>query len=75
MITDAKWQQDLIAALHLDSLFDATQCGILSPIEAASIKPDKVATARAIANIRAWRTYLPEACVTAMINDGWQWST
>jgi hypothetical protein len=30
---------------------------------------------RAAANIAAWRTYLPENCVAAMINDGWHWST
>lgn len=23
----------------------------------------------------AWRSYLPEACVSCMIDDGWQWST
>jgi hypothetical protein len=38
-------------------------------------EPTALATARAAANIAAWRSYLPEDCVQAMINDGWQWST
>jgi hypothetical protein len=33
------------------------------------------ATARAVANIKDWMTYLPENCVRAMVNDGWHWST
>jgi len=28
-------------------------------------------TARAAKNIAEWREYLPEACVSAMIKDGW----
>jgi hypothetical protein len=38
-------------------------------------EPTALAMARAAANIAAWRSYLPEDCVNAMINDGWQWST
>jgi hypothetical protein len=37
--------------------------------------PNNAATARAAANIAAWREYLPEDCITAMISDGWHWST
>lgn len=37
--------------------------------------PSDTPTARAAANIATWREYLPEDCVTAMINDGWHWST
>jgi hypothetical protein len=33
------------------------------------------ATARAIANITRWLTYLPQECVIAMVRDGWHWST
>jgi hypothetical protein len=40
-----------------------------------SIKPTHAAVTRVVANIRTWRTYLPAACVTAMIKDEWQWST
>ncbi len=40
-----------------------------------SCDPNSAMTARAAANIAAWREYLPEDCVTAMINDGWHWST
>ncbi len=32
-------------------------------------------TARAAAKIADWMTYLPEACVKIMINDGWHFST
>jgi hypothetical protein len=32
-------------------------------------------TAHAVANITEWRRYLPEACISAMIRDGWHWST
>jgi hypothetical protein len=28
-------------------------------------------TARAVANIAEWSTYLPKDCVAAMIRDGW----
>ena len=37
--------------------------------------PADIATAHAAANIAEWRRYLPEACVGAMIRDGWHWST
>ena len=30
---------------------------------------------RAAANIATWRSYLPEDCVVAMVNDRWHWST
>ena len=40
-----------------------------------SCDPNNPTTARAATNIATWREYLPEACVTAMINDGWHWST
>lgn len=33
------------------------------------------ATERAIANISDWMTYLPPACVSSMVRDGWHWST
>ncbi len=75
MDTDARWQQDLVAALHLESLFIASGLAFPSPEWADSIKPTPEESARAVANIRAWRGYLPEACVKSMIDDGWQWST
>ena len=28
-------------------------------------------TARAVANIAEWSTYLPKDCVAAMVRDGW----
>jgi hypothetical protein len=30
---------------------------------------------RAAVNVATWRSYLPEDCVVAMINDRWHWST
>ena len=75
MTTDARWQRDLITALHVESLFSSAQLGIPSVEDAAFVKPTHAESARAVANIRAWRTYLPEACVSTMINEGWQWST
>jgi hypothetical protein len=75
MITDARWQQDLSAALRGESSFISTQLTIPSVAEAASLQPTYAESAHAVANIRAWRAYLPAACVSTMINDGWQWST
>jgi hypothetical protein len=75
MITDARWQQDLIAALHVEASFSSMQVTIPSVEEAASLQPTYAESAHAVANIRAWRAYLPAACVSTMINEGWQWST
>jgi hypothetical protein len=36
---------------------------------------DPQLSTRAAQNIAAWREYLPEDCVAAMIADGWHWST
>jgi hypothetical protein len=33
--------------------------------------PVAALTARAVANIAEWSTYLPKNCVAAMIRDGW----
>ena len=33
--------------------------------------PVEPLTARAVANIAEWSTYLPKDCVAAMIRDGW----
>jgi hypothetical protein len=73
MTTDAKSQESMIAALDLKSLFNSAQLGFIAAD--AMTKPDKIDVNRAVANIRVWRKYLPEGCVAAMINDGWQWST
>lgn len=75
MNTDARWQQDLVAALHLESLFAASALAFPDAEWAESLKPTPAESERAVANIREWRSYLPEACVNAMIDDGWQWST
>jgi hypothetical protein len=75
MNTDARWQRDLVAALHLESLFASSGLAFPNPDWAESIKPTDAEIKRAVANIREWRSYLPDACVTAMIEDGWQWST
>jgi hypothetical protein len=75
MIEQACWQRELIAALHLENLFNSAQIGFPSAEDADFLKPTRVDSERAVANIRAWRTYLPEPCVAKMIDDGWQWST
>jgi hypothetical protein len=75
MTTDARRQRDLIAVLGLQAVFDAARLGFPTPQQAGLIKPSEAETARAQANICAWRSYLPEACVSSMIKDGWQWST
>jgi hypothetical protein len=121
MITDARPQGDLIAALHLESLFNPRRLGSLgersNPVSyeepaihypnehdavqmrrrlafverlavraqaltiktnigtASSIEKCSTATVGAAAIVAAWRTYLPEDCVVAMIKDGWHWST
>jgi hypothetical protein len=63
----------MIANLKLDALFESAQLGI--PSAHTRNDPSRSEANRAVANIRAWRTYLPEVCVEAMITDGWQWST
>lgn len=75
MHTDAEWQQDLVAALHLESLFGASGLGFPDAEWAASLEPTQADSVRAVDQIRAWRSYLPAACVNSMIEDGWQWST
>jgi len=75
MNTDARWQQDLVDALHLETLFISSGRAFPKFEWADSIKPTQADSARAVANIRKWRSYLPEACVELMIDDGWQWST
>jgi hypothetical protein len=119
MITDARSQGGLIAALHLESLFNAGQSvgdksnratyvepaiqyanehdavqlrqrlefirSLAVSAQGLSIKTDmakavsleksRAAAFRAAANVATWRTYLPDECVVAMVNDGWHWST
>jgi hypothetical protein len=121
MITDARPRGDLVAALHLESLFNSGHLGSLgerrNPVTCAepaihhpnvhdavqirrrsalverlavraqrltiktgiatagSIEKSGNPTLRAAENVAAWRAYLPEDCVIAMIKDGWHWST
>jgi hypothetical protein len=110
VIRDLTSQGDLIAELHLESLFnsgathaepevhfprereDAVRlCHRLALINKlaidaqglsfkkdqgmGSIESGRSAALRAAAIVANWRTYLPEDCVAAMINDGWHWST
>jgi hypothetical protein len=77
MITDARAQVDLVAARHLEELFKmgyfgSAQC---STAKTDMVRPASTGTSRAAANVATWRTYLPEDCVAAMINDGWHLST
>jgi hypothetical protein len=75
MITDAMGQQELIAALHLENLFISQHLGPNATPTASDLCPTPAQAEQATANIRAWRTYLPDSCVQKMIEDGWQWST
>jgi hypothetical protein len=75
METDACWKLDLLDALSSELRFSAAQLMYPSPEDVTFIRPTRVETMRAVANIRAWRSYLPDVCVAAMIYDGWQWST
>jgi hypothetical protein len=75
MHTDAQWQQDLVSALHLESLFSSSGLAFPNIEWADAIKPTLADSTRAVENIRQWRCYLPEACVASMVSDGWQWST
>jgi hypothetical protein len=116
MITDSRPQGDLVAAPHLESLFNSGHLGSLGErsnsvtraepaiyhpnehdavqirrrlafvkslavgAQGLTIKTDLAvaggaATLRAASNIAAWRVYLPEDCVAAMVKDGWHWST
>jgi hypothetical protein len=75
MIDDPHWQRELITALHLENAFEAAQLGFAKGEEADLLKPTRADSERAVANIRAWRTYLSEPCVASMIDEGWQWST
>jgi hypothetical protein len=70
-----QWGLDLVDALSFEQQFAAAQLVLPSSEDARSIRPSFPESARAVANIRAWRSYLPEACVARMIEDGWQWST
>ena len=49
----------------------------LAFIKALAVRAHGLSTvaSRAAANIAAWRTYLPQDCVAAMIKDGWHRST
>lgn len=75
MEADTRWNLDPLATRRYESQFSAAQLTSLSPENATFVRPTRIDSARAVANIRAWRGYLPEACVSSMISDGWQWST
>jgi hypothetical protein len=75
MIDDAIRQRELIAALHLENLFIAQQLRFAGESLASDLQPTRDESERAVANICAWRSFLPAPCVAKMIDDGWQWST
>ena len=85
MIPDARHLGDSIAALNWDFMFKpghlATSEGARDQAhkaevqKAAPMETTGIATLRAARNVAEWRTYLPEDCVAAMINDGWHWTT
>jgi hypothetical protein len=64
-----------MAALHLEDAFNSAQLVPPTAEEVAFLKPTRAESERAVANMRAWRAYLPGPCVASMVDDGWQWST
>lgn len=74
MIPESRWQRTMIGGLGVDSLFMSAQLAF-SVGARMDTKPTEAEIDYAVASIRAWRSYLPPACVAAMIKDGWQWST
>lgn len=73
MITDALHFGGWISALNWDSMFDPGQPAaneVTAPMGTTDI-----AILRAARNVAEWKTYLPDDCVAAMINDGWHWTT
>ena len=62
---------------HTESLAVSAEGMTMTKVMAAAGSIDKgiTASSRAAANVAAWRTYLPEDCVVAMIKDGWHRST
>jgi hypothetical protein len=90
MTTNLTSQGDLIAELHLESLFNSASTHaepeVCSPREWDAVwlrhrlaLINKLAIdaqgLHAATNVADWRTYLPEDCVAAMIKDGWHRST
>jgi hypothetical protein len=61
------------------------QCRLADAIRRLAIPTDaavspcpagtEVDTAHAAENVEDWIRYLPRDCVTAMVCDGWQWTT
>jgi len=85
MITDARRVGDSIAALNWESLFKPGRMAMgertrdqahkADVQQSASMGTSGIPGLRASRNVAEWRTYLPEDCVAAMINDGWHWTT
>jgi hypothetical protein len=75
MFSDTRWHRHLARTLNLKAPVDYAPFVSAHRNGAASIKLSSVDHARATAKINEWRAYLPEACVAAMLNDGWQWTT
>jgi hypothetical protein len=62
----------------MDTYTPALQRGFVaipSPWSLKSAANDDAASTRSANNIRQWRSYLPEDCITTMIQMGWDLST
>jgi hypothetical protein len=64
--------------MKLQQMLEPAGCG---PGESSLESPPRapradgtLLTARAVANIAEWSTYLPRECVEAMVRDGWHLS-
>ena len=88
---NAQHHIDLIAKLHLESLFSAhlspaarrtpdKSSSSLTGLSASTVAacrsgPTEAGPARAAAKIAHWMSYLPADCVKLMVDDGWHYST
>jgi hypothetical protein len=75
MISDTRWRRHLSGSPSISTRFNSAVLLAAHRAGAASVRANVADDVRASANIAAWRAYLPEGCVAAMIKDGWQWST
>ena len=57
MVEDAIWQRELITALQLESLFISEQFELPSTEVANALRRTLAECKRAVASIRAWRTF------------------
>jgi hypothetical protein len=58
-----------------DSTFEHHSSSDTSVALNGSVLRNDPGLARAAANVACWKTYLPQGCISAMMSDGWHWTT